>query len=119
MNTILILLLVQLIITNCQDVKTIILNGLVATGKEGIEPFLGHILIGKNGKIIKVVRETGSDENDLKQKYDNVEFIDAKDKIVIPGGVDTLIFWKVFIILKVVIIFLQVQWQQSVEEQQQ
>ena len=89
MNTIFILLLVHLAITNCQDVKTIILNGLVATGKEGIEPFLGHVLIGKNGKIVKVVRETGSDANDLKQKYDNVEFIDAKDKVVIPGGVDT------------------------------
>ena len=89
MNFVLVLILIQLVIINSQDVKTIILNGLLSTGKEGIEPFIGHILIGKNGKIIKVVRETGSDANELKLKYENVEFIDAKDKIVIPGGVDT------------------------------
>ncbi len=89
MNGIFILLLFQLVFINSQDVKTIILNGLLATGKEGIEPFLGHILIGKNGKIVKVVRETGTDANELQQQYENVEFIDAKDKIVIPGGVDT------------------------------
>ena len=85
---ILILILVQFIIINAEDVQTLIINGLLATGEEGLEPFLGHILIGKNGKIINVIKETGTEANDLKEKYKNSEIIDAKDKIVIPGGVD-------------------------------
>ena len=86
---ILILLLIQLIIINSEDVQTLIMNGLIATGKEDIEPFIGHVLIGKNGKIVNVIRETGIESNNLKQKYQNAELIDAKDKIIIPGGVDS------------------------------
>ena len=102
MNSKLILILIQLFLINSQDIKTIILNGLLVTGKQNVSPFLGHILIGKNGRIVNVIRETGSELNDLKEKYQNVEIIDAKDKIVIPGGIE--------IVLKVVIIFLLVLW---------
>ena len=45
-------------------------------------------MIGKNGKIVNVIRETCFELNDLKEKYRNAEIIDAKDKIVIPDGVD-------------------------------
>ena len=87
-SKILIILIFQLIISNCEDVQTIIMNGLIVTGKEGVVPFIGHILIGKNGKIINVIRETGSESNLFKDKYQNSDIIDAKDKIVIPGGID-------------------------------
>ena len=86
---ILLLLLIQLVIIDTEDVQTLIMNGLISTGKEDIEPFIGHILIGKNGKILNVIKETGTESNDLKQKYQNAEIIDAKDKIIIPGGVDS------------------------------
>ena len=91
MNTkqILILFLIQFVLVSSEDVQTLIMNGLIATGKEEFEPFLGHILIGKNGKISNVIRETGVEENELKLKYPNAEIIDAKDQIVIPGGVDS------------------------------
>ena len=82
------LFLIQFVLFNCQNIQTIITNGLLVTGKEGLEPYIGHILIGINGKILNVIRETGSELNELKQKYQNIEIIDAKDKIVIPGGVD-------------------------------
>lgn len=85
----LILLFIQLVIIISEDVETLIINGLIGTGKEEVEPFLGHILIGKNGKISNVIRETEVEVNILKQKYPNAEIIDAKDKIVIPGGVDS------------------------------
>ena len=89
MNSKLILLLIQFLLINSQDVKTLIINGLLVTGKQGNSPFLGHILIGKNGKIVNVIRETGFELNDIQKKYQNAEIIDAKDKIVIPGGVDS------------------------------
>ena len=85
----LIVLLIQLIIINSQDAQTLILNGLITTGLEGVESFIGHIIIGKNGKIISVIRETGTEANELKEKYQNSEIIDARNTIVIPGGVDT------------------------------
>ena len=88
MNSILLIFLFQLAIINCQNIQTIIINGLLVTGKEGLEPYLGHILIGKNGKILNVLRETGSELNEIKENYKDAEIIDAKDKIVIPGGVD-------------------------------
>jgi dihydropyrimidinase len=88
MNSILLILLLQLVFINCQNIQTIIINGLLVTGKEGLEPYLGHILIGKNGKILNVLRETGSELNEIKEKYKDAEIIDAKDNIVIPGGVD-------------------------------
>ena len=88
MNSILLILLFQLVIINCQNIQSIIINGLLVTGKESLEPYLGHILIGKNGKILNVLRETGKELNEIKEKYKDVEIIDAKDKIVIPGGVD-------------------------------
>mgnify|MGYP002625334287 CR=1 FL=1 len=88
MNAKLILVLIQLILVNSQDIRTIIVNGLLVTGKQDVSPFLGHILIGENGKIVNVIRETGFELNELKEKYQNAEIIDAKDKIVIPGGVD-------------------------------
>ena len=91
MNSKLILLLIQFLLINSQDVKTLIINGLLVTGKQGNSPFLGHILIGKNGKIVNVIRETGSELIDIQQKYQNAEIIDAKDKIVIPGGVDSAV----------------------------
>ena len=87
----LIVLLIQLIIINSQDAQTLILNGLIANGVEGVEPFVGHIVIGKNGKIINVIRETGTEGNDLKAKNPNSEIIDAKNNIVIPGGVDSAV----------------------------
>ena len=77
-----------MILVNSQDIRTIIVNGLLVTGKQDVSPFLGHILIGENGKIVNVIRETGFELNELKEKYQNAEIIDAKDKIVIPGGVD-------------------------------
>ena len=89
MNSKFVLVLIQLILINSQDIKTLIVNGLLVTGKQDVSPFLGHILIGKNGKIVNVIRETGFELNDLKEKYQNAEIIDAKDKIVIPGGVDS------------------------------
>ena len=102
---ILMTVLLQFIIIITQDAQTVIVNGLIANGKEGFEPFLGHILIGKNGKILNVIRETGTEGNEIRKKYQNIEIIDAKDKIVIPGGVDS----GVKIISKVVIIFIQEQ----------
>ena len=91
MNSKLILILIQLFFINSQDIKTIIANGLLVTGKQDVSPFLGHILIGKNGRIANVIRETGFEFNNLKEKYQSVEIIDAKDKIVIPGGVDSTV----------------------------
>ena len=91
MNSKLILLLIQFLLINSQDVKTLIINGLLVTGKQGNSPFLGHILVGKNGKIVNVIRETGFELNDIQKKYQNAEIIDAKDKIVIPGGVDSAV----------------------------
>ena len=82
------LLLIQLILINSADAQTLIMNGLIATGKEGLSPFIGHILIGKNGKIINVIRETGLESNLLKEQNPNVDIIDAKNKIVVPGGID-------------------------------
>lgn len=55
---ILITLFIHFVIINPQDVQTLIMNGLLVTGEEGIESSLGHILIGKNGRILSVVRET-------------------------------------------------------------
>jgi len=49
MNSTLLILLFHLVFINCQNIQTIIINGLLVTGKEGLEPYLGHILIGKNG----------------------------------------------------------------------
>ena len=85
---ILVSIFIHFVIINSQDVQILIMNGLLVTGEEGIESFLGHILIGKNGKILSVLRETGNIGNELKEKYPNSEIIDAKEKIVIPGGVD-------------------------------
>ena len=50
MNTkqILILFLIQFVIISSEDVQTLVMNGLIVTGKEEFGPFLGHILIGKN-----------------------------------------------------------------------
>ena len=87
-SKILILLLFQLVIINSEDAQTVIMNGLIVTGKEGLAPFLGHVLIGKNGKIINVIKETGSESNLLKEKYQNSDIIDANNKIVVPGGID-------------------------------
>lgn len=84
----LLILLSNIFIINSQEIQTLILNGLLITGKEGLGPFNGHILIGKNGKIIDVIRETGTESISLKQKYSNIEIIDAENNIVIPGGVD-------------------------------
>ena len=73
-----------------QEVQTLIINGLVVTGKENQSPFKGHILISKAGKILEVIRETGDELNNLKSKYkdNNIEIIDAENNIIIPGGVD-------------------------------
>ncbi len=88
MNSKFLLVLIQLILINSEDIETLIINGLLVTGKNDVAPFLGHILIGKKGKILNVIRETGFELNELKEKYQNAEIIDAKDKIVIPGGID-------------------------------
>jgi len=45
---------------------------------------------------LNVLRETGSELNEIKEKYKNVETIDAKDKLVIPGGVDAGIKFDYF-----------------------
>ena len=78
----------QLIFINSQEIETLILNGKLVTGKEGLSPFIGHILIGKTGKIIDVIRETGTESLSLVTKYKNIEIINAEKNIVIPGGVD-------------------------------
>ena len=71
-----------------QEPQTLILNGLIVTGKENESPFKGHIIISKTGKILDVIRETGTELNKLKSQYKDIEIINAEDNIVIPGGID-------------------------------
>ena len=82
-------IIIQLSFINAQKVKTMILNGLLVTGKENQAPFKGHILISKEGKIIDVIRETGIESNQLQSQYKDIEIIDAENNIVIPGGIDS------------------------------
>ena len=73
---------------NFQEPKTLIINGLIVTGKENESSFKGHIIISNTGKILDVIRETGTELNKLKSQYKDLEIINAEDNIVIPGGVD-------------------------------
>ena len=62
-----------------QKIDLIIQNGLVL--EFGENPAINSIAIS-NGKILEI-------ENNLEQKYDAAQIIDATDKIVMPGFVNT------------------------------
>ena len=64
---------------NFQEPKTLIINGLIVTGKENESPFKGHIIISSSGRILDVIRETGTELNKLKSQYKDIETINTPD----------------------------------------
>ena len=73
------------------EIKTIITNGKIVSGQVGSTPFIGHILIDSSGVISKIQQ---GDDSTLIEKYPDAEIYDAKNKIIIPGGVDPSVYFQ-------------------------
>ena len=80
-----------LIIEVNSEIKTIITNGQIVSGQLGTSPFIGHILIDSSGIISNILQ---CDDSTLQEQYPDAEIINAKNKIIIPGGVDPSVYFQ-------------------------
>ena len=74
--------------TSTSKISLVIFNGNIVTGEDYEECSFGIILINNDGKIEDIIKSNLTTSFIMKQKYPKVKLIDAKGKLVIPGGID-------------------------------